>query len=170
MFAAEHDGVEPDIAVVSKGLSGGYVPITAVAVRPQLHDGFSADPIIGGLRYGHTSSGHAVACAAALATLDVLERERLPERADRHGRDLLSRLEPLAGKGFATDVRGLGLVVTLEAGSVEAATALVVAARGRGLLLRQQGPNVMVVPPLIIDEEGLSAITDGIEESLAELA
>ncbi|TDC82872.1 aspartate aminotransferase family protein [Micromonospora sp. KC606] len=66
MFAVNREDVIPDIVVTSKGLAGGYAAIPAVTVTDRVYDSFSADPVIGGLRYGHTTSGHAVACAADL--------------------------------------------------------------------------------------------------------
>lgn len=96
MFASLREDVAPDILVSSKGLSGGYVPIAAVNVQQRIHDTFGQDPVIGGLRYGHTTSGHSVACAAALATLDVVEKGGLVERAEHLGGVMLDRLAPLA--------------------------------------------------------------------------
>ncbi|MEV5957071.1 aspartate aminotransferase family protein [Streptomyces sp. NPDC051987] len=167
MFAALRDDVTPDILVSSKGLSGGYVPIAAVSVRRNVHESFARDPVIGGLRYGHTTSGHAVACAAALATLDVLEKERLPERAERLGADLLRRLAPLAGAPGVLDVRGFGLILVVETESPELAARVLTHARQAGLLLRQVGAAVMAVPPLVIDDEGAAAVADGLTAALA---
>jgi adenosylmethionine-8-amino-7-oxononanoate aminotransferase len=163
MFACQYEDVDADILVSSKGLSSGYVPIAAVTVRQSIYDSFEREPIIGGLRYGHTTSGHAVACAAGLATLDVIERDGLVERAARLGACLLDRLRPLAGEGEVHDVRGLGLALVIEMSSVAAADRLVGRAHDAGLLLRQQGEVVMAVPALVIDDEGISAIADRIE-------
>lgn len=166
MFAYEHEGAEPDILVSSKGLCGGYVPLAAVTVRQYLYDSFRNEPVIGGLRYGHTTSGHAVACAAALATMDLMEKEQLVARAARLGAWLLDRLEPLTGTRGVVDVRGLGLLVVVEMSSPEAAGEVLTRAQDNGLLLRQAGAAVMVVPPLTIDDEGVAAIADRLERSL----
>ncbi|MFF7260968.1 aspartate aminotransferase family protein [Streptomyces sp. NPDC008159] len=170
MFATLREGVTPDILVSSKGLSGGYVPIAAVTVRQRVHDTFDRDPVIGGLRYGHTTSGHAVACAAGLATLDVLERQRLPERAERLGADLLRRLAPLADAPGVVDVRGLGLILVVETAAPELATDVLARARENGLLLRQVGAAVMAVPPLVIDDEGATAVVDGLYGAVSATA
>ncbi|MEJ3744829.1 aspartate aminotransferase family protein [Actinomycetes bacterium KLBMP 9797] len=158
MYAVNREEVVPDIVVSSKGLAGGYAAIAAVTVTDRIHDGFASDPVIGGLRYGHTTSGHAVACAAALATLDVVEKEQLAERAERLGAVLVDRLAPLAGSGDVVDVRGLGLVVALQTTSEAAATAVVERARKAGLLLRRQSDAVLIVPPLVIDDEGVDQL------------
>jgi adenosylmethionine-8-amino-7-oxononanoate aminotransferase len=167
MFACQREDVAADILVSSKGLSGGYVPIAAVTVQQRIHDTFDRDPVIGGLRYGHTTSGHALACAAANATLDIIERDGLVDRAEHLGAVLLDRLAPLAAADEVTDVRGLGLILVVEMSSTAAATRVLARARERGLLLRQQGQAVMAVPPLVIDDKGAAAIVDRIERSLA---
>lgn len=169
MFACQHEGVAPDILVSSKGLAGGYLPITAVTVQQRIHESFGGGGR-GGLRYGHTTSGHAAACATALATLDVIEKEELAERAVPLGARLLRRLEPLAGTGDVADVRGLGLVLALELSCADAAGRLLASARQAGLLLRQQGPVLMAVPPLIIDDRGVDAIGDRLERCLTGAA
>jgi adenosylmethionine-8-amino-7-oxononanoate aminotransferase len=168
MFACEREGVAPDLLVSSKGLAGGYVPIAAVTVRQEVHDTFAADPVIGGLRYGHTTSGHAVACAAALATLDVIEKEGLLERAEHLGGVMRDRLAPLAELDGVTDVRGLGLLAVVEMCSPEAAAQVLVRAREHGLLLRQQGDAVLAVPPLVVDDEGIAALLDRVERAVPE--
>ncbi|MFI5571330.1 aspartate aminotransferase family protein [Streptomyces sp. NPDC051740] len=170
MFAARREDVTPDILVSSKGLSGGYVPIAAVTVRQRVHDTFDRDPVIGGLRYGHTTSGHAVACAAALATLDVLEKQGLPERAERIGTDLLGRLTPLTDAEEVVDVRGLGLILIVETTSPDLASRVLTRARERGLLLRQVGAAVMAVPPLVIDDEGAAAVAQGLTEAVTDVS
>jgi adenosylmethionine-8-amino-7-oxononanoate aminotransferase len=168
MFACEREDVSPDVLVSSKGLAGGYVPIAAVTVRQEVHDTFAADPVIGGLRYGHTTSGHAVACAAALATLDVIEKEGLLERAEHLGAVMRNRLAPLARLDGVTDVRGLGLLAVVEMSSPEAAAQVLVRAREHGLLLRQQGAAVLAVPPLVVDDEGVAAMLDRVERAVPE--
>ncbi|WP_329253247.1 aminotransferase class III-fold pyridoxal phosphate-dependent enzyme [Streptomyces sp. NBC_01478] len=170
MFAARREGVTPDVLVSSKGLSGGYVPIAAVTVGQHVHDTFGRDPVIGGLRYGHTTSGHAVACAAALATLDVLEEGDLPGRAERLGTGLLGELAPLTGARGVVDVRGLGLILVVETASPELAARVLTRARERGLLLRQVGAAVMAVPPLVIDDEGAAALAAGLTEAVTDVA
>ena len=173
MFACQREEVEADILVSSKGLSSGYVPIAAVTVQQRIYESYRSEPVLGAVRYGHTTSGHAVASVAALATLDVLEKEDLVSRADQLGSRLLRRLTPLAGAGEVVDVRGLGLAVVAELTSGQAATALLARAQELGLLLRQQGPQgnaVLIAPPLTIDVEGIDAIADRFERSLADTA
>jgi adenosylmethionine-8-amino-7-oxononanoate aminotransferase len=171
MFGFEWENADPDILVTSKGLSGGYMPIAAVTVRDWISESLAQDPVIGGLRYGHTTSGHPVACMAALATLDVVEREGLVKRSAVAGARLLGELEPLAGSSGVMDVRGRGLTVVLEADSAQTASAIIDRARANGLLLRRQGAAgqaVLIVPPLIIDDAGLAELAQIVRSSVTD--
>jgi adenosylmethionine-8-amino-7-oxononanoate aminotransferase len=167
MFACLREGVEPDVVVSSKGLNSGYLPIAAVNVRTPIYETFRQDPFLGGIRYGHTTSGHAVACAAALTTLDILERDGLPERAEHVGAALLERLAPLSGQGEVVDVRQYGLVLVLEMTSVGAAGRVAAAAAESGLLLRHNGEVIMVAPVLIIDDEGYAELAELLARAIA---
>jgi adenosylmethionine-8-amino-7-oxononanoate aminotransferase len=114
MFAAEHWDVVPDIMALAKGLSSGYAPIAATVCRQhiaQQFGGSSGKPIAHLLTFG----GHAVACAAALANLEILQHERLIDNAACQGHYLLSQLRQLLPRHTCVgDVRGLGLLCALE--------------------------------------------------------
>ncbi|HEX5198621.1 MAG TPA: aminotransferase class III-fold pyridoxal phosphate-dependent enzyme [Actinoplanes sp.] len=168
-FASQHEDVRPDLMVLSKGLNGGYAPIGAAVAAGHLAEDFAAEPVVGGLRYGHTTSGHAIACAAALANLDVIEEDGLVARSARHGADLLDALTAGATGPLVTDVRGRGLVVTVEMADADLAARLVQAATARRLLLRQQGRAVMAVPPLTIDETGVREIAESVAGALDDV-
>lgn len=166
MFAcAIGDGIAADIVVSSKGLSSGYVPIAAVATTAEIRDSFAHDPAIGGIRYGHTMSGHALGCAVAIATLDVIDDEGLIQRSVLLGARLRTHLIGLVGPHII-DVRGIGLILVIEMASLEAAEALLDAARTEGVLLRPQGQVLMAVPALIIDEAGIDAIAERVARAL----
>ncbi|MCP9211497.1 aspartate aminotransferase family protein [Streptomyces sp. NEAU-Y11] len=166
MFAFQRENVVPDIVVSSKGLASGYAPIAAVSVRETIYKAFADDEYLGGLRFGQTTSGHALAAAAALATLDLLDRENLVERSDQLGGLLLRKLEAFLRTGGITDVRGLGLFVSLEFAEEAEAVHLVAAAEENGLLLRRQGRVVMAVPPLTSDETVVQSIAETIGKAL----
>ena len=114
MFAFQHESVAPDILVSSKGLATGYMPIAAVSVQDKIHKTFIKDEAIGGLRYGHTTSGHAVACAAALSTLDIIKKENLCKKAKEYGELLVERFSTFVNKNNVEDVRGFGLILVIE--------------------------------------------------------
>ncbi|WP_207921214.1 aspartate aminotransferase family protein [Micromonospora sp. KC721] len=170
MFGFEHDSVLPDIVVSSKGLAAGYAPIAAVSVRESIYATFDRDPFMGGLRFGQTTSGHAIACAAALATLELIEREKLVERAAHLGESLLASVRGLVGTGRVTDVRGLGLFVSLEFEDQNAATNAVAAAAEHGLLLRRQGAVVMAVPPLTLRDADATALLERLRRAVEQAA
>lgn len=112
MFAVEHWGVEPDILVLAKALGGGVMPIGAFMGTPEVWRAYAGRPLI------HTSTfgGNPLACAAALATLRVLQRDRLPAQAAALGAYLLEGLRALQGSypELIAEVRGRGLMIGLE--------------------------------------------------------
>ena len=119
--------------------------------------------MVGGIRYGHTCAGHAVGAAAALATLDVWEKDDLIARAAGLGERLRDRLAGLAGRGAVVDVRGVGLVVVVEMATPQAAASAMDRDQQVGLLIRRQGPegrSLLLAPPLILDAEGADAMAE----------
>jgi adenosylmethionine-8-amino-7-oxononanoate aminotransferase len=167
MFAFEHEGIAPDIVVTSKGIAGGYVPIATVTVTQEIHDSFGREPVTAGIRYGHTTSGHAIGCAAALATLDIIEEEDLPSRAAALGSRLFSHLAHLTTRNTVADVRSFGLIAAVELGSAGLADEVVANADALGLLVRQIGAVVLAVPPITIPDEGIDAIADRLAAAVA---
>lgn len=170
MFACEHEGVQPDIITMAKGIAGGF-PIAAVVGKRAVMD--SAEP--GGL--GGTYAGSPLGCAAGLAVLDVFEDEKLVERANDVGQRIKAGLQDLQRKfpKQIGDVRGLGAMVAMELvkdGDVnqpdaELTKALTLEAGRRGLLLLSCGVRsnvIRVLAPLTIPfdhlEEGLEILFD----------
>ena len=113
-FASEHFGVEPDIMTMSKGVACGYMPISAVAVSDKVAQSFEGDRTVM-FSHGHTYGNHAVASAAALKNIEILERENLVENCAAVGSYLLEHLSNLMDKHPSIGhVRGLGLAIVLE--------------------------------------------------------
>lgn len=172
MFAMEHSKVVPDLITMAKGLGGGF-PIAAVVGRADIMD--SLNP--GGL--GSTYAGAPMACAAALAVLDVVESENLCQRATDIGEHMQARLREVAAKQKSIgDVRGLGAMVAVEffhdgdhaRPAPELVKAIIAEALKRGLLLLSCGSygNVLrLMVPLTIEqnvlEEGLDILAASIE-------
>ena len=173
MFAIEHYEVEPDIIVMAKSLAGGF-PLSAITGRVELMD----HPQVGGL--GGTYAGNPVACRAALAVLDVFEKNDLLSRAEKIGQKVMKRFKefqkhhPLIG-----DVRGLGAMVGMELvmdrKTKEPATAftkrLIELCREKGLLMVSAGTYSNIIRPLmplVITDEQLEKGLSIIEESLSE--
>ncbi len=108
MFAIEHEGVEPDIMLMAKAIAGG-LPLAAFISRKELTEKWPAG------RHGSTFGGNPVSCAAALATIEVIEEEKLCERAQKLGDAWLKRLRKFAeGKSYIGEVRGVGLMIGIE--------------------------------------------------------
>jgi 4-aminobutyrate aminotransferase/(S)-3-amino-2-methylpropionate transaminase len=175
LFASEHYGLVPDLITTAKSLAGG-LPLAAVTGRADVLDA----PHVGGL--GGTYGGNPLACAAALAVLDAMEQERIPQRARDMGERLTARFRRWADRyACIGDVRGLGAMVAMElvtdreSKSPDKAltTRLLAAALERGLILLSAGTygnTVRVLAPLTAEdaviEEGLAVM----EESLAAVA
>jgi 4-aminobutyrate aminotransferase / (S)-3-amino-2-methylpropionate transaminase / 5-aminovalerate transaminase len=173
MFACEHEGLVPDLITTAKALAGG-MPLSAVTGRAEIMD--AVDP--GGL--GGTYAGNPVACAAALASLDLIERLDLPRRAREIEALALPRLSKLAeSSAHIGEARGRGAMLARELvrpGSTtpdpESARAVASACNSRGVITLTCGTfgNVIrLLPPLVITDELLSEALDTIEEAVAGL-
>jgi beta-alanine--pyruvate transaminase len=164
-FAAERYGVVPDMITFAKGVTSGTVPMAGVIARKPIYDAFMRGPEhVVELFHGYTYSGHPLACAAALATLDLYRDERLFERA--------RSLEPLwadaamALKGLPNvlDIRCVGLTAGIDLASRPDAVgrrayeALERAFHDEGLVIRLSGDTLAVTPPLIVSEREIEQI------------
>ena len=171
MFAFEHYGIVPDIVVLGKGLGGAVFPMAAVIARADLD--VAGDRALG--HYTHEKSS--VGCAAALATLEVIEREALLERAQRLGARALERLRALRGRhSLIADVRGIGLLLGVELAHGDGAPARDEAERtmyaclARALSFKVGQGNVLTLsPPLVIGEADLDRAIDTVDEALSDV-
>jgi acetylornithine/N-succinyldiaminopimelate aminotransferase len=154
LFAYQHDGVTPDVMTLAKGLGGG-VPIGAVAMSEQAAQGLTQQTG-GAVPHATTFGGNPLACAAAIAVLEIIDSERLLERVTELGEYLGGKLAELVGEfpGHAVETRGRGLLRGL---AVTGAPATVVAkAREKGLLLSVAGDKVVrFAPPFVIETQHL---------------
>lgn len=158
-FACERYQVTPDILCMAKAMAGG-VPMGAVALGPRVT---GSGRITRG-SHGSTFGGNPLACAAALATLDVIEREHLSCRAANLGERALQRLRAIHAPQVR-QVRGLGLLIGIELS--ERVQPYLEALLERGVIALPAGPNVIrLLPPLVITEEQLDRALDVIEEVL----
>jgi adenosylmethionine-8-amino-7-oxononanoate aminotransferase len=182
MFASEHEGVEPDIMCLAKGITGGYLPLSATLTTDAVFDAFLARPEDHRTLYhGHSYSANPLCCAAALANLDVFEAEDTIAAIQPKIAHLAARLAPLATHPHVGEVRQRGLMVGIElvadrasrdgfpeAWQVGARVAR--AARYHGVIVRPLGDVVVVMPPLAISLEQIdrivAAVAAGLDESL----
>jgi 4-aminobutyrate aminotransferase len=165
MWAVEHWGVEPDILLTAKGIASG-MPLGGMVARADLLEAWGVGA------HGSTYGGNPVACAAALATMDLLDGGLTANAATR-GAQAIDGLRPLVDRydGLVTDVRGLGLMLGVEFDTAEHAEAVQWAAFQRGLLVLECGrSSVRMSPPLTVSEAEMATALRLFAESVAEVA
>jgi adenosylmethionine-8-amino-7-oxononanoate aminotransferase len=161
MFACEHENVSPDLLCVAKGLSGGYLPLAATLTTERIYEGFlGAFEEFRTFFHGHTYTGNPLACAAALATLDVFERERTLERLAPKIELLAALLDELVSPlECVSQVRRCGFMVGIELAGFTLERRMghrvTLAARRQGAIVRPLGDVVVLMPPLAITEAEL---------------
>jgi adenosylmethionine-8-amino-7-oxononanoate aminotransferase len=165
-FGSDRYGLEPDMMIVAKGLTSGYLPLGAVLAGPRVAEPFWRAGSAEMFRHGYTYSAHPAACAVGLANLDIIEREQLVRRVREVEPVLASALAPLAGHELVAEIRtGAGLLGAVEiAQSARDAdpalgARLVAAARERGVITRLlRGAALQVSPPFVISAAELAEI------------
>ncbi|MBS1887051.1 MAG: adenosylmethionine--8-amino-7-oxononanoate transaminase [Actinobacteria bacterium] len=172
MFAVEREAVAPDFLCLAKGITGGYLPLAATLTTEAVYDGFLGAPAEAKTFFhGHTYTGNAVACAVALANLEVFERERTIERLQPKIALLDRRLAEIAELPGVTEVRSRGVMVGIDLGAHDPELRLghrvTLEARRRGALIRPLGDVVVLMPPLAISEEKLETLLDVTADSIA---
>jgi putrescine---pyruvate transaminase len=167
MFGCDRYGIRPDALVLAKGMTSGYQPLGAVVFSGRIAEPFWRSESEELLRHGYTYSGHATACAAALANLKILDRERLVERVAELEPVLRSRLEPLGELDEVSEVRSVGLMaaVQLDPEAVAKMPSLPATSAARcrelGVLTRVlAGDALHISPPFVIREEQIGRIAE----------
>ena len=156
-FASSFFGVKPDIITSAKGLTNGAIPMGATLVQQHVYDAFMQGPESAiELAHGYTYSGHPVACAAGLATLDLCRREGLFQRSQELSRYWEDAAHSLKGLPHVVDIRNIGLLAAIELAPLEGqpgqrAYAVHKACLERGCLIRSAGDTMLLSPPLIIE-------------------
>jgi len=172
-FASNRFGLDPDIVTCAKGITSGYLPLGAVLASPIVAEPFWA-PGAGIWRHGYTYSGHAAVAAAALANLDIMEREALPTRALTLESKLYEALAPLADLEIVEEVRGgVGVLAAVNLRQDLVAADPMLPARA-GAAIREAGVIVRplvagaiaVSPPLVVDDADLAELAGGFRAGL----
>ncbi|MDW8371604.1 MAG: aspartate aminotransferase family protein [Geminicoccaceae bacterium] len=167
--ACEYFGIVPDLVTCAKGLTAATVPMGAVIARRPIYEAIvernPAPEKTIELFHGYTYSAHPIACAAALAVLDVYRDERLFERAETLAPYFQERLHALADKPNVVDIRNIGLMGAIELAPrpgrpTERAYDAMVEAFERGLMIRVTGDTIALSPPLVVTREELDRIFD----------
>jgi beta-alanine--pyruvate transaminase len=179
-FAAERYGVTPDIITFAKGVSNGAVPMGGCVVSKKIYDTFMANDSNGPdhqieLFHGMTYSGHPLACAGALATLDIYRDEGLFERAQKLEVLLEDAVHSLKGAPLVADIRNVGFAAGIELQADPKAPgrrgydAMRMAFADENLVIRVGGDTIALSPPLIATESDIGKIVDGIKRVLGRL-
>ena len=180
MFACEQACVMPDLLCLSKGLTGGFLPLAAVLATDTIYEGFLDDSRERAFLHSHSYTGNPLACAAALASLDIFESDDVLARNRRTAARMAELAAPLAGHPHVADMRQTGMIVAIElAQDGRKATPFDPARRiglhayrhalERGVLLRPLGDVLYWMPPYCIDDDQLDLLA-GVTRSAIEAA
>ncbi len=183
MFACQHESVTPDFLCLSKGLTAGYMPLGATLTTRRIFDAFYADPREGKTFFhGHTFTGNPLACAVAIASLELFEKNRLLDHVARLAPILAQCMQTARRSPFVKSARSIGLIGAIDlapqnpgnSGTPPAFAShwrvggeLCLRMRRLGLMMRPLADTLVIMPPLAIREENLRRLCDGVLESLA---
>jgi len=165
MFACEHEHVAPDLMCLAKGITGGYLPLAATLSTERIYEGFLGEfEEMRTFFHGHTYTGNPLACAAALATLDVFEEEHTIERLQPKLELLERLLAPVAAHPDVAEVRRRGTMTGIQLREYPAELRMghrvTLEARRRGAIVRPLGDVVVLMPPLAITEAELTTLVE----------
>jgi adenosylmethionine-8-amino-7-oxononanoate aminotransferase len=176
-FACEQAGIWPDFVCLSKGISGGYLPLSLVLTTDHVYQAFYSEDITRGFLHSHSYTGNALACRAALATLQIFREDDVLNRNRETATRLLVALAPLAEHERARQFRQRGMIFAFDAIEPDPARAASFSRRffttavENELLLRPIGRTVYLMPPYVLDDEeiaGLAQRTQRVFESVIE--
>ena len=179
-FGSETYEIKPTSMTIAKALSSGYIPISAVIVNDQLFEPIKeASGDIGVFGHGYTYSGHPVSCAVALKTLEIYERDKVFEHANKAGDYFQASISKLNEEEFVGEVRGIGLIAGVELYKDpknktpfeevgKAGKLLSDVCQSNGLIVRPILDTIALCPPLIISEKEIDELTEKLRKSLQE--
>lgn len=168
MFACEQAGIHPDFMCLSKGITGGYLPLSVTLCTEEIYQAFYDDSTTRGFLHSHSYTGNPLACAAALATLDIFEQEAVLE-TNRHKSAYMQRQLQQALDGLPVKhVRQQGMIAAFDVDDSRPnfQQDFYRAALARGLLLRPIGNTVYMMPPYVISESEIEWMTGEIAQLL----
>lgn len=167
LFACEQAGIRPDFLCLSKGITGGFLPLSVVLTTDRVYQAFYDDRVARGFLHSHSYTGNPLACRAALATLDIFNDDDVLN-ANRQKAAVMNRaLQNLDGLPVK-DVRNTGMIWAFDVAGTDAGFSrrLFAAALSREVLLRPIGNTVYFMPPYVIDEATLGLLADRTVEAL----
>jgi adenosylmethionine-8-amino-7-oxononanoate aminotransferase len=181
MFACEHEGVRPDLMVIAKGLTGGYLPVAATLATDRIFNAFLGRHDSKKTFYhGHTYTGNPLGCAAAIASIDIFKCEKTLQSLQPKIRLLETKLRKFKGLKHVGDVRQCGFLAGIELVkdkrtkkeylmSDKIGIKVIMEARKRGLLIRPLSDVIVIMPPLSISKVDLSRMLDIIYQSIRKV-
>ena len=173
-FAAQRFGVTPDMILFAKTVTNGAAPLGGVIVRREIHDTLmQGPPHLAELMHGYTCSGHPLACAAALAMLDVLEQEDLPARVRALAPHFENAVHSLRDVPGVISVRNIGLAAGIELAPRPGAPGhrgheALIAAFERGLLTRAPGDTLILAPPFVCTPRDIDRMVEHLGAAITE--
>jgi adenosylmethionine-8-amino-7-oxononanoate aminotransferase len=169
MWAVEHAGVSPDLLTCGKGLTGGYLPLSAVLAREDVYAAFLAAPAAARTFFhGHSYTANPLCCAAAIANLRLMAERETVAHAARVGERIGELMKGLEGYDGVREIRRIGTMTGIEVEAVGERTGFAVcqAARKQGVWVRPLGDVVVLMPPLAIGDEDLALLCSVVDESV----
>ena len=174
-FACEQAGIWPDFVCLSKGISGGYLPLSLVMTTDTVYQGFYDADVTRGFLHSHSYTGNPLACRAALATLDIFEQDGVLQANRVRAQVLAQALAPLAQDGRVRHVRQRGMIWACDAQVDDPQLATTFSRRffttalSHGLLLRPIGRTVYVMPPYVANDEELGLLGQRVKATFDEV-
>ena len=165
-FACEQAGIWPDFLCLSKGISGGYLPLSLVLTREQIYQAFYSTDVTRGFLHSHSYTGNALACRAALATLEIFEDDQVIASNRVRAARLTEALAPLADHRRVRHFRQRGMIWAFDAIEPDAARASTFSRRffttalDHELLLRPIGTTVYLMPPYVLSDEEIAGLAE----------
>ncbi|MBI3919116.1 MAG: adenosylmethionine--8-amino-7-oxononanoate transaminase [Betaproteobacteria bacterium] len=161
-FAHEQAGITPDFLCLSKGITGGYLPLSVVMTRDAVYGAFYDDAVTRAFLHSHSYTGNALACRAALATLDIFDEDDVVNTNREKGARISAAARELAAHPRITNFRNTGMIWAFEVTTADPAFGrrLFQAALERELLLRPIGSTVYFMPPYVISDEEIALLAE----------
>lgn len=171
MFAYEQAGIKPDFLCLSKGITGGYLPLSVVLTTEQVYQAFYADEVTRGFLHSHSYTGNALACRAALATLDIFSEDDVLVVNRDKAQQFTSLLQPVAAHARVKDFRHVGMIWAFEVDTADLrfARSCYQAGLQKSLLLRPIGNTVYFMPPYVLQQEHMALLAKAVSELLTTL-
>lgn len=172
MWAVDHAGVSPDLLTCGKGLSGGYLPISAVLAAEHVYEAFLGSAASARTFFhGHSFTANPLCAAASIANLDLMKADATVDNAAKIGQQISNEIEHLSQHPRVKEIRQIGTMTGIEVESVGDRTGFEIcqAARRRGVWIRPLGDVVVLMPPLAMGSEDVTTLTSVLSEAIAEV-